>query len=400
VQFLINFANENQEFQDILKRSSSYDTVQGLVLDLDRYWLLTWQMRQRSGGATPDRISRLIEILADWPLLFGPDISPSYNPGGLNWQQSIYSRPIEQSDIDDWRPPQWDRYQRSFGGRGDGLPIVVKVCLRPSAKPGEKIPTADDLRDSKGRLRVEIQTRPQAQLSSNPRRHHRPLPGGVSIGTSAKDFGTLGVILTDHRGKYYGLTCSHVAQQGMNVDQPAQRDRSGPSPIGKSILATALSPCSQTAPCNPWAGVAAHELDLSLVEIDARSVTSILEVLDIGPLSSIVPRAGLSTGQAVEVMGRTTRYSVLQVGGLAAWYRFHSDGKYYCFKNLFEVQSPYGSTSAIRPGDSGGPVCTADQIGTGWCGMIVGCDKFNGYAMYSETAEGWLTQNGYSLRLM
>jgi hypothetical protein len=136
-----------------------------------------------------------------------------------------------------------------------------------------------------------------------------------------------------------------------------------------------------------------------LIEIDTAAITSILEVLDIGPLSSVVSRSALSTAQAIEVMGRTTRYSTLQIGGLAAWYRFHRGGQYFCFKNLFEVESPYGSAGAIRAGDSGAPVCTADGSGTGWCGMIVGCDAFKGFAMYSETIQSWLTTKGYTLQV-
>jgi hypothetical protein len=391
MQFLIEFAQEDSDFLQILRRATAYPIVQGVVLDLDRFWLLAWQVRQRMGDQS---VSRLVEVWDVGGLRFG---GPPEWLRELYRTPQIYARPIERFDIDNWRPPHWDYYQRTLGVPEDAPPLVVRVCLRPRAN-SEEIPTVEALAAGK-RLRVEIQPRSQARLSSNPRRRHRPIPGGVSIGALPTDFGTMGVILTDSQGNRFGLTCSHVAAQYATVDQPAQRDGSGGSMVGKSILATTLSTCTSTTPCNPWSGISANEVDLSLIDIDPASTPSILEVLDIGPLSGAVPRASLSTGQMVEVMGRTTRYSLLQIGGLATWYRFQRGASYFCFKNLFEVESPYGSTGAIRSGDSGAPVCTATSSGTGWSGIIVGCDTSKGYAIYSETAETWLRNNGYKLQV-
>ena len=211
------------------------------------------------------------------------------------------------------------------------------------------------------------------------------------------DFGTLGTILTDDEGKYYAITCAHVAAQHDLINQPARRDRRGATIIGKSILSTALLPCSSTTACNPWSAIASNELDLSLIELDTGGAR--LEVLRIGRLSGVAPRASLTTGQVVEVMGRTSGYNMLQIGGLAVWYRFSDAGIYYCFRNLFEVEWPYGCTRAIRQGDSGAPVCTPGRGGPDWCGMIVGCDGFKGFAIYSEPAMAWLVDRGYNLRL-
>jgi hypothetical protein len=391
VQFLIEFAQEDGEFNRILRSASQYPMVQGVVLDLDRFWLLAWQAQQRLGDAA----SRLSEFLIDWRFLLGRN--PWFSGEEVRWQPQYYPRPVERADIDKWRPPHWDRYLDLLGIKGDGPPLVVKVCLRPRMSADERVPTVEELKDSGGRLRVEVHARSQAQLSSDPRKQYRPIPGGVSIGISAKDYGTLGVILKDANGKHFGLTCSHVVAQNSGVDQPAQVEGAGGSAIGQSVLATTLGTCTSTTPCNPWSGVTANEVDLSLIEIDSAAATSILEILDIGPLSGVVTRSSLSTGQAIEVMGRTTHYSSLQIGGLAVWYRFHRAGQYFCFKNLFEVESPYGSTGAIRAGDSGAPVCTADGSGTGWCGIVVGCDAFKGFAMYSESAQNWLSTNSYTL---
>lgn len=128
-------------------------------------------------------------------------------------------------------------------------------------------------------------------------------------------------------------------------------------------------------------------------------MATILEVLDIGPLTGVALRASMSTCQPVEVMGRTSGRHVLQVGALAAWYNFSHNGQDYCFRNLFEVESPYGAAGLIQLGDSGAPVCTPVATGTAWAGLIVGRDAFKGYAMYSETIDDWLVGQSFHLRV-
>jgi hypothetical protein len=395
MEYLIDFSETDEEFRRINERASGYPIVQGVVLDLDRDWLRAWQIQEKFGNAF---LLRWADFLEDW-FFHGP-MHRSRSPwlGILDFPESpaIYSRPVEWKDIQRWRPPNWRWHQRLFGLPEDALPLVVKVCLRPRITPEEAVPTIEELKGGNERLRVELAPRAQAELSASPRQQHRPVLGGISIGKSANDFGTLGVILKNSDDRYYALTCSHVAARNDSVDQPAQRDRKKTTPIGKSVVSTTLLPCTSTTPCNPWSGVASNLLDLSLIELD--SVGARMEVLSIGGLSGIAPRSSLTTGQAVEVVGRTSGYNMLQIGGLAVWYRFMDANGYYCFRNMFEVESLYGCTRVIQKGDSGAPVCTPDSKGTAWCGMIVGCDAFKGFAIYSEPAMTWLGQQGYNLQ--
>src|SRR5215472_8777430 len=115
MQFLIDFAQDDSEFLGILERATSYPIVQGVVLDLDRFWLLAWQLREQMGE---ESVSRLVEW---WHMRRQFD-------GGLPWMLGefyrpprIYVRPIERKDIDNWRPPNWDYYQRFIGAPKDGL---------------------------------------------------------------------------------------------------------------------------------------------------------------------------------------------------------------------------------------------------------------------------------------
>jgi hypothetical protein len=384
MQFLIDFAAEDEEFLEVLKRAAQFPTVQGVVLDIDRYWLRTWQLRSLWGerAAAESPVSLESRIFAD---------------GIMGGQPYLYSRPLALSDLESWRPGSWLRFRSLQNLDPSGPPLVVRVCLRPQGDAEESIPTLEALRARGGRLAIEIETRPLARLSANPRKQQSPLPGGVSIGIGAADYGTLGVILKDGGGKHYAVTCAHVASLASQIHHPARCDSKKTSAIGASILASPLTPCPTGQPCNPWSSVLPNEVDLSLIRIDPLLISSVLAVLDIGAMSGITPRANLSTGQTVEVMARTSRHNHLQIGGLAAWYKFRHGATEYCFKNLFEVESPYGTAGVIRSGDSGAPVCTPDANGTAWAGMIMGSDSFKGYAIYAETIEAWLGNHGHQL---
>ncbi|KTT72249.1 hypothetical protein [Sphingomonas endophytica] len=388
MQFLIDFAEEDPEFQAILARASNYAVVQGVVIDIDRLWLHLWATQGRRSG---DRLRRLLRYYPDFDLF-------EYGDGGF-LDPFIPSQPLSRQDIETWRPDDWEWLAEDSGRLFKRWPLVVKVCLRPQAGPDERIPTAAELYDGDGRLQVEVEVRPRARLASNPRRAYSPLLGGVSIGTGAADFGTLGVILTDAGGKHYGLTCSHVVAQGTAVTQPALRDMRSAGIIGTSILSSVLTGCAQGTRCNPWSGITANEIDAALIDMDGSVTPSVLEILDIGHLTGITSRAALTTGQTVEVMGRTSGLNSLRLGGLAAWYSFDHHGQDYCFRNLFEVESPYGRPGAIRQGDSGASVCAPGPAGTEWAGLIAGHDAFKGYAIYAESIAQWLAANGYRLQL-
>jgi hypothetical protein len=95
----------------------------------------------------------------------------------------------------------------------------------------------------------------------------------------------------------------------------------------------------------------------------------------------------MSGGQTVEVMGRSSRYHALQLGDLHVWRSHEPNGQFYCYKNLFRVESPYGATDIIRGGDSGAPVCIASGTGKGLCGIIVASNAYGGFAMFGDSIE-------------
>jgi len=389
MQFLMDFAETDGRFRTILRRAAAYRIVQGVALDIDSYWLFCWRLAQQVGDGG-------LAILPQWGFPWMSDAHLRHRL--IEERLGVFPRPIFDKEILHWRPPAWNDRARWLSLSEASLPIVVKVCIRPAQSPDDRVPSVEALREGVDGLRVIVQTEPQSHLCANPRKKHRPLVGGISMGVGTSDFATLGIVLENGDGERFALTCAHAAAQNAAVLQPSHWDRRRATVIGNSVLATLLSPHSASDPCNNESGVPVNELDLSLIRINS-DVPSTREVLGIGALNGVVRRAVLSSGQTVEVIGRTSRYHTLQLGPLHFWQSQEHDGHWYCYKNLFKVQSPYRENDVIRGGDSGAPVCIASGSGKGFCGMIVGCDDYGGFAMFGESIQAWWEKNGYSLHV-
>ncbi len=401
MQYLIDIAEDDLDIRELSKRVENYPSVQGLVLDLDPFWLASWALTQYHGRIVAER------LLYPYLHSFLPHAGPLVRLGPPNAVLSllprfvIYPRPIHANDLTFFKPPLWQEYQKScnFPSNSEMSPVIIRVFLRPP-NANEQTPPIESLQTS--RYRVVLEVRRQATLSSNPRRKVSPIVGGVSVGkTGCREYGTLSIVVADDTGKRYGITCSHVADQhGVGVVQPSLQDSRRAVVFGRRIDGNSLQPCQENSHCNPWASITNINLeDIALIEIDNAKSTVQSEVLDVGRLNGVVSRSLMSTGQSVDVMGRTSKHNVLNLGGVAAWFRLSHRGSFYCFKHLFQVQSPYGIAGTIKSGDSGAPVCTPSGPGTGWCGMIVGDDGVSGFAMYSETIRDWWRAHGYSLTL-
>ena len=388
MRFLINFAAEDDRFQTVLRNAAEYPVLQGVALSLDYYWLYCWRLAQQHG-------ERAIKDMVYW---VAPLSEIYWRRRTLEERLGMFPRPIHDSEIEKWRPPGWDERAGRLSFSAKELPVVVKVCIRPTQSPNERVPSIEALQRGTEGLRVIVQTEPQSSLCANPRKKRLPVVGGVSIGVGVSDFATLGVILEDDHGGRFALTCAHAAAKNDSVLQPSQRDSKKAAVIGKSVLATKLLPCSDSDACNDKSGIPTNELDLSLVQIDS-STPSNLEVLDIGTLNGVVGIASLSSGQTVEVMGRTCKFKTLQLGDLHVFRKHEHNGQFYCYKNMVRIESPYGANDVIRGGDSGAPVTMASDSGKGLCGMIVAANTYGGFAMFGELIEDWWKRNGYSLHV-
>ena len=278
-------------------------------------------------------------------------------------------------------------------------PVRLIVCLRPPAN-GERLLVPDLPRF---RLPVSFEVRPMARLSANHRSATRPVVGGVSVGSGAKVYGTLGGIVEDSAGARHGMTCAHVLPSLSSVDQPALHDDSQATTIGTNTRSIALQSCSATGPCNPYSNDPhISNVDSTLVQL-RPGITADLEILSIGPLAGVVAKNSMTPGQEVTFVGRTSGNRIVEVGGLAVFYRLQLGGQIYCFRDLFEIRWRSFIRTLLGPvvqaGDSGAWVCAETDQGAGWCGQVIGEDRRVGYASFAENIVGAWAIAGERLRV-
>src|SRR5262249_20213773 len=135
-----------------------------------------------------------------------------------------------------------------------------------------------------GGQRIRFEARPIAVAYSSRKRRVRPLQGGISLGSDAGDYGTLGGILKDKKGALYALTCGHAIVRNDEAKQPSPKDGKAASRVGICVESTggnlrgpALR-CSRKSPAN--------EVDVALIEIDQDTkVDAKLEIMGVGSLT-------------------------------------------------------------------------------------------------------------------
>lgn len=401
MDYLIRFVERNEQVRSAINRATEYSSVQGVVLEIDPIWLKLWRLKETFGEDVVQRISRLyfrpydfrLYGLIEFPLILDSvSLLDQYTENSRYW---IPRRPLDEESLT-WRPRYLDIYYRTIWGQDiPELPLILKICLYSTLS--EELTQVPDF-ETVG-IPIIYETRPPAVLSANPKKSHRPILGGVSIGVGQND-GTLGGILKCSKpGKYYGLTCAHVTGNGnSNVEQPAKVDGT-PSRIGNVSYFSTLKPSTSNI-CNPYVQSNLNEVDAALIEIDS-SIQSQLKILQIGQVTGITPKARLTPGQAVELTGKTSGHRTLEIGGLGACYKFQDHNNTYCFRNLIELRYPSGVipsiSSPIQGGDSGAWVCIPSGQGYEWCGMVIGEDRRRGYAIFSEAIEDWWKNQGLTL---
>jgi hypothetical protein len=386
MDYFLSFADRDN-VRNVISTAMENESVQGVVLEIDPVWLNMWRLRESFGQ---DRANRLIERYFE-SRIFGPLFPFSeFNQLNRYW---IPNRPLREYDFN-WTPSIWDVYQREFWNlrsAEESSKIIIKICLYPSNSFQERaIPTFQETN-----LKIIYETRPPAIFyNTNPRKSFRPILGGVSIGAGQKALGTLGGILRSSSGNFYGLTCTHVINKNDSAQQPAWSDDSQTTDIGNCTHSNVLISCNSKDPCSIWAEeVAVNEVDSALIRLN-ENTSSKLEILQIGKLTGITPRANLTQGQAIELVGRTSGHKRLEIGGISVAYRItDSDKKHYCFHNLIELKDPSHwsnvISSPVQPGDSGAWICTPSSQGFEWCGMVIGGDRYVGFAVSSEAIEDW-----------
>ncbi len=63
MEFLLEFADRD-DVRKIVSRAIEYPIVQGVVLDLDQYWLSWWHARQQLGPKAAERLARYCSVVS------------------------------------------------------------------------------------------------------------------------------------------------------------------------------------------------------------------------------------------------------------------------------------------------------------------------------------------------
>lgn len=387
MDYLRRFAEE-YGLEKIIGSVADRPNVQGAILTLDDWWLAAW--RQEESGRREDW-DRWRWMWHHW----GPGFYPILSTDTGMSAPWIPRRPPDLS----WRPSYWKELCHIADRKEDVPPVRLIVCLRPPAsKEDVVVPSLPP-----SRLPVSFEVRPLGRLSTSHRAKARPVVGGVSVGTGARVYGTLGGIVEDGNSVRYGMTCAHVFPSVTSVEQPARYDDPQASAIGKSSASIALQQCRAPGPCNPYTN-SPHiaSVDTTLVEIESH-IAADLEILSIGPLAGVVSKNSMTPGQEVTFVGRTSGNRTAEVGGLAVFYRLQMSGQTYCFRDLFEIRWRWFIRTLLGPvvqaGDSGAWVCGETDRGPGWCGQVIGEDRRVGYAAFTENILTEWSNGGKQLRV-
>jgi hypothetical protein len=374
---LLQFAEQDnfRRFIDgFVGDSLAREYVQGVQVDIDRYWAESFLFRRLARRRFGDEYSlgeSFIESSRHYHL-FSDIIHFEYD--------ELFS------DDEYFKPPDWDNYCKNRGYPENANPIFIKFLLQQTGERRTRFET----NQWEGHPLLYEYRAPCAGL-------HNFLPFlgvqqqlGVGSGiwsSGTQDSGTAGGFLADNQGKRYMLTCSHVAgPKGSEILYPAPGNFSNPSRIGEVIHSTTLSPKDGKRMCNSASLGNAPEVDLGLVLLDDWIQPNSL-VPNFGNINHISSIANMGPYQPVLLNGCTSGTVKGELGPLNVWYEISMQNTPCCFSNLFEITPPrpyYFNSALVKGGDSGAWVVNDTAGMRGWDGMLIGCDGAHAFACFAE----------------
>ncbi len=379
---LLKFS-ERTDVRDVVSRATEFQSVQGVIVDYDPLWMTLWMIRGKYGDAAVDRLT---SRFFDWLHFFSPHYWPTILLSSIQGLEEVGER--EPPDPN-WIPGRWLKLRRLFGIQVPPTePFIVKICLLPWDRE-ERLPELGHYP-----FPIVKERRSVAELAF-PMGIHRPVIGGVSIGTNSNDSGTLGGIVKDQSRQRWGVTCAHVVGGTTPVYQPAWSDNGrAASRIGWVQLISNLIPSGRSTPCNPYnqrAGL--NSVDAALIKFD-DGIDASLQILNQPKPVGVRLRQDINPGELVDITGKQSGSRVLEVGGLGLTYRMRdTDKNYFCFHHLFELRWPRWwrvmTSRPVQRGDSGAWVLTSGIDGSEWAGMAIAGDRLIGYAIFAEEVVSW-----------
>jgi hypothetical protein len=379
---LRGYFEESGRLREAAGAAARIPIVRGFTLDVNPIWAFLYDM-QYGLISWPREPDGRFPLPLDWLV----HVNAAGNPSRLiEWMKTRYQG-YRRRDLYR-RVPGWEQMAERYDA--GLLPITLTIVHRPLRTPLKNQEEERDEQEDLGRLvaiagdfgpSIRIEERPVARLA---------LASGDGI--QAPNSGTLGGVLNDPKGNSYGVTCAHVATNGHQALDGANRGiGTCVAEIPRVLLAggTVCDPVVLAMP-NPYPGNGpdVNMLDCALIGMQAP----VAQPQIAGVAKSLTP------GQDVTLTAAKTQTTHHKLGSLAISYCFSRGGQDYCFRDCIELlPQPWGPlggaigrmmTTVPVQGDSGGWVLTDDQP-PAWAGLFFGEDGNRGFAIRAAWVHDW-----------
>jgi hypothetical protein len=377
----IKFA-ESEEFGSFMRLLARHEAVQRVVhsvfIDLHPVWKALIDFRQTTGIEVSDIIG---------PALQAPAGAGPYDPDSSH--------------------ETWSRLCKLHNKREH--PFLVRLCVMPpiALASEDRREVYSFVRDANRNFSffIGVEDRELAQFAAG-----YNVEGGYGITATAP--GTLGGFLKDQRGDTWGITCGHVAQtakSAVTVDINYVNHPNAATVVESNFTSIPSLPAS--APCNPYSGPAATDVDGALLELNS-GFGGLDTVTGVGRIDAILGRTQLNSGDAVRMCGAASGAHNYVIGAYGATCRIRlAGGAHYCFRDIFEIYAPVNAPALVpgrvaqavapRPlhGDSGAWVCHRHAGGSfAYFGNLIAVQGAIGICSFADGLTGWV-QNAHGLTL-
>lgn len=411
MRFLESFVLENQRIRNILSQVSELKGHQGSVIRYSDNFLrhyCQWKMNPRYFRNLEDFFN--FPPFRRFPFLDFGGLSQSTNWSVL----STYIPKIYFQEIQDFKD-MIQRIDRTGILLHELSPIELVISIFNDADATRFDNVISEYNNEQYDFRVIIERRGRNVFLSDTRSVHDKIKGGLSIGAGdSKYFGTLGGILRSKNNLTFGLTCAHVVDKSNGkVFQPARTDSKKAREIGTVEISSNINWSQPFTPCNPrFQASNPPNMDASLIALNS-DVPFEQSVHNLGKITGTRAFDDIHQCMEVEFNGRSTgERKRLLVGGLCVSYKIayrnddiSNEDRLACFTSLIELREldtfQVGRLNIqgmpVKEGDSGSWICSNDQNGYNWCGMLISGDNDRGYFIAAEDINSWLKSEGYEL---
>ncbi len=410
MQNLLGFSRDTR-FEAFVARLSESNMINGCLIEYHPDWLSTWIIRQTLGDGA---------LEYSYDRLFDP-FSRSFRWGLYDVILNDIATATQDPDPD-WLPPQplWDiivgmtgkLFSESAVKSEKIPPFIVKVLVDP-VNPAADIQARGAHRLERQRIltiaqsapfMVVVLNRPRAELQSAVVTTSPALKGGYELAHTSK--GTLGGILCNKSdGRKYLLTCAHVTLgQKLTAITPGGTVALDPPAHESELMDNPVPGCSPKHP-----KCVTNDVDVALIDVTSENWTN--EIEGLGTVTAIHYLASLSVNNSVYSHGAGTgKIRSWAMHGFSVWREFVVNGVNYCYRDLIHynsqstlpVAAPIARALSYVPqnGDSGAWLCR--RLGSSqnaFCGMHIGSDGVNGYAITADAIKVWAALPSIDLEL-